>query len=174
MTGIAPAIICENPRFPHNIAMVTRLASCYGINQVWFTGSRIEVGANRKMRLPTKERMNVDIINNDNPLDQFSSNIIPVAVEFRDHSELLQDFVHPKNAVYIFGPEDGAISNRLLSKCHRFVVIPVRHCLNLSTSIATVLWDRKIKLNERHDQWDISEESPEELGLSGDNSWPKT
>ena len=173
MTSIAPSIICENPRFPHNLAMVVRLASCYGISQVWFTGNRIQLDSNRKMRLPQKERMNVDIIHHNDPLDQIDA--IPVAVEFREHSEKLQDFVHPKNAVYIFGPEDGAISNKLLSRCHRFVIIPVRHCLNLSTSVATILWDRCVKLNEdAFDPKDILEINPEAMGLSGDNSWPKT
>jgi hypothetical protein len=32
-----------------------------------------------------------------------------------------------------------------LSHCHRFVVIPTRHCLNLATAVATVLWDREYK-----------------------------
>jgi len=28
---------------------------------------------------------------------------------------------------------------------HRFVVIPTRHCLNLATAVATVLYDRACK-----------------------------
>lgn len=33
----------------------------------------------------------------------------------------------------------------LLCHCHRFVVIPTRHCLNLVTAVATVLRDREVK-----------------------------
>ncbi len=55
--------------------------------------------------------------------------------------EALHTFEHPENALYVFGPEDGSIPRVLLGHCHRFVVIPTRHCLNLATAVASVLWD---------------------------------
>ena len=39
----------------------------------------------------------------------------------------------------------ASVSKALLGHCHRFVVIPTRHCLNLATAVATVLWDREYK-----------------------------
>jgi tRNA(Leu) C34 or U34 (ribose-2'-O)-methylase TrmL len=73
------------------------------------------------------------------------SHPIPVAVEVREGAEPLHSFVHPEDAVYVFGPEDGSISPAILVRCHRVIVIPVRHCLNLATAVATVLWDRHVK-----------------------------
>lgn len=86
----------------------------------------------------------VEIINYDYPFEQFAD-AVPVAVEVRKTSESLHVFEHPPNAVYVFGPEDGSVSKPHISHCHRFVVIPTKHCLNLATAVATVLWDRQYK-----------------------------
>ena len=77
--------------------------------------------------------------------DEFPE-LTPVAVEVRKNSEMLSEFDHPLNALYVFGPEDGSISSVELRHCHRFVAIPTRHCLNLSMSVGTVLYDRQCKL----------------------------
>jgi tRNA(Leu) C34 or U34 (ribose-2'-O)-methylase TrmL len=149
--GVAPAILLINPKYAENVAKVVRLASCYGIEQIWWTGSRVDLDVAGKKRLPREERMrgyrDVSMIQHDYPFDQFPNNVIPVAIEVREHSESL--FEHPPNSVYVFGPEDGAINSVLLAHCHRFVVIPTRHCLNLATAVATVLWDRQYKQYRR-------------------------
>jgi tRNA(Leu) C34 or U34 (ribose-2'-O)-methylase TrmL len=146
--GRAPAIVLIDPKYAHNVGMVVRLASCYGLSQVWFTGERVSLDISTKRRLPREERMkgysDVEIINYDYPFEQFID-AVPVAVEVRDKSEPLHTFEHPDNAVYVFGPEDGSIAKPLISHCHRFVVIPTRHCLNLATAVASVLWDRQYK-----------------------------
>jgi hypothetical protein len=36
--GAPPAIVLANPKYAHNVAMTVRLASCYGLGQVWFSG----------------------------------------------------------------------------------------------------------------------------------------
>jgi hypothetical protein len=54
--GVAPAIILTNPKYPNNVGMVLRLASSYGIKQVWFTGDRVKIDLKGK-RLPREERM---------------------------------------------------------------------------------------------------------------------
>lgn len=146
--GVGPSLMLCNPRFPHNVGMSVRLASCYGLRQVWFTGDRVRLDLEKKKRLPREERMkgyrDVEMINYDRPLEQFPEDVVPVAVEVRPNSERLQDFVHPDKALYIFGPEDGSVAQTILQHCHRFVVIPTRknYCLNLATAVATVLWDR--------------------------------
>lgn len=155
--GVAPSIILDNPKFAVNVAQTVRLASCYGFKQVWWTGHRVALdieqqqSTSRKRRLPREERMKgykeVEMIEYDRPLDLFDL-VIPVAVEVREDSELLYDFEHPEHAVYVFGPEDGSVRKQLLHYCHRFVTIPSRHCLNLATAVATVLYDREKKLVE--------------------------
>lgn len=147
--GITPSIALIDPQYAHNVSMVVRLASCYGIPQVWFTGDRVRTDLDELKRLPREERMkgfkDVDIIHYDHVFDQFPKDVVPVAVEVREGSEPLHLFEHPENALYVFGPEDGSIPAALLRHCHRFIVIPTRHCLNLATAVSTVLWDRQVK-----------------------------
>jgi tRNA(Leu) C34 or U34 (ribose-2'-O)-methylase TrmL len=146
--GVAPAIALVDPKYPHNVGMVVRLASCYGLRQVWFSGDRVTLDPRKGERLPREERMkgykDVELVHYDHFFDQFPGTT-PVAVEVRANSEPLHTFEHPGNALYVFGPEDGSLPPALLPRCHRFVVIPTRHCLTLATAVATVLWDREYK-----------------------------
>lgn len=152
--GSTPGIVLVNPRFGHNVGMVVRLASCYGIPQLWYTGDRVRLELEKKARLPREERMkgwrDVQMCNFDRPLEAFPDDVVPVAVEVRANSERLHQFEHPEKAVYVFGPEDGDIPTSILTRCHRFVVIPTMHayCLNLATAVATVLYDRAFKRGE--------------------------
>jgi tRNA(Leu) C34 or U34 (ribose-2'-O)-methylase TrmL len=80
----------------------------------------------------------------DQPFERFGHEAVPVAIEVRAKSECLTLFEHPDQAVYVFGPEDGSISKGVLRHCHRFVHIPARHCLNLSTAVAVILAHRRM------------------------------
>lgn len=73
------------------------------------------------------------------------SDAVPVAVELRRNGESLIRFEHPERALYVFGPEDGSLGRAVLARCHRFLVIPTRHCTNLSAAVYTVLYDRHAK-----------------------------
>lgn len=150
----APAIVLHMPKYPHNVGQVVRLASAYGISQVWYSGERIRAALGE--RLPREERMrryeDVALINHPDPLARLCAAVpqaCPVAVELRPGSESLVDFIHPDGdspPIYIFGPEDGSLSGPIVKRCHRFVVIPSFECLNLATSVATILYDRMAKM----------------------------
>lgn len=146
--GTTPSIILVNPKYPHNVGAIVRAASCYGVGQVWYTGTRVATKLDWAKRLPREERMrgynHVQLINYDYPFDCFKG-AVPVAIEVRANSEPLPGFVHPERAVYVFGPEDGSLPQSVLRLCHRFVVIPSHHCLNLSAAVYTVLYDRMTK-----------------------------
>jgi len=143
------AIILINPKFPHNVGGALRAAACYGIEQVLFTGDRVSLEASRGYRLPREERMrgfrDVELRQTDRPFDLLDADAVPVAVEVRDQSESLVHFDHPKNAVYVFGPEDGSLTRGTLGLCHRFIAIPTLHCTNLAAAVYTVLYDRYAK-----------------------------
>ena len=148
--GHTPSIILWNPKYPHNVGAIVRLASCYGISQVWQCGDRVDiVSHDKEYRLPREERMrgyaDVTLLKTPRPLDYFPKGTNFVAVEFKENAESLPHFQHPKNAVYIFGPEDGSVPKVALIHCRRFVIIPTKQCLNLATSVATVLYDRHCK-----------------------------
>jgi tRNA(Leu) C34 or U34 (ribose-2'-O)-methylase TrmL len=145
--GILPAIVLIQPKFSHNLGAIIRAASCFGLRQVWYTGDRIEIG--RGGRLPREERMkgykDAELIQFDYPFDAMPSSAVPVAVELMKGAEPLYSFQHPDNAVYVFGPEDGTIGKATRVICHRFVVIPSRHCFNLASTVHMVLYDRALK-----------------------------
>jgi tRNA(Leu) C34 or U34 (ribose-2'-O)-methylase TrmL len=158
--GITPSIILTSPKYSANVGAAVRAASCFGAKQVWWTGNRFNLDDND--RLPREERMkgykDVELRQFDRPFDHFP-NAVPVAIELLPNSECLSDFVHPENAVYVFGPEDGSIPPVFRRHCHRFVSIPSKHCLNLAAAVYIVLYDRnqkeylstgvKIKLDEQ-------------------------
>lgn len=147
--GSTPAIALCDPRYSRNVGMIVRIASCYGIRQVWFSGQRIREDLRRFKRLPREERLKgyreVELRWSDRFFEGFSDDVVPVAVEVRAGTENLFEFEHPEKALYVFGPEDGSIPKVLHRHCHRFVVIPTRHCLNLAMAVGTVLYDRAAK-----------------------------
>lgn len=168
------SIILANPKYPHNVGAAVRAASCFGSSQVWFTGTRVPVEGHEGYRLPREERMkgykDVDLINYDYPFEKLNGPITPVAIELRANSEVLVDFVHPKNPVYVFGPEDGSIPKVFLRHCHRFVVIPTNHCVNLAAAVYLVLYDRRLKRHQSGVERcsDMSEVLCEDRGFIGD------
>ena len=141
--GKSPAVLLTNPKYPRNVGAVIRAASCFGVEQVWYTGNRFKL--DEEKRLPREERMKgygkVTLIQNDYPYDQFKG-VTPVAIELTPNAEPLTEFEHPENALYVFGPEDGSIPQVSMRHCHRFVAIPTFHCTNLAAAVYIVLYDR--------------------------------
>lgn len=172
--GKAPAIALVNPKFSHNVGAAVRAASCFGAKQVWWTGNRVRLDA--KKRLPREERMkgykDVELRQFDQVYDMFDADVVPVAIELRKNSEALQTFVHPEKALYVFGPEDGSLSGTHLSRCHRFVVIPTRHCVNLSAAVYIILYDRFMKEFPNASIHDVLNEKRHEMGIfAGDDNF---
>lgn len=151
--GRTPAIVLLQPKYEHNVGGALRNAVAYGVPQVWMTGNRVTLD-DPKHRLPREERMKTyggtRLYAFDRPLDCFAG-AVPVCVEVSNEAERLHDFVHPANALYVFGPEDGHVAQAIRARCHRFVTIPTAVCLNLATAVATVLYDRA------HKEWEASQ-----------------
>mgnify|MGYP006282697887 CR=1 FL=1 len=146
--GVAPAVLLINPKYDRNVGAAQRACSCFGVHQLWWTGDRVTLEVEKGQRLPREERMkgykDVELRQHDYPFDEFPG-CTPVAIEVRENSEMLTDFVHPENPLYVFGPEDGSIPRKTLQHCHRFVVIPTRHCTNLAAAVYIMLYDRMLK-----------------------------
>jgi tRNA(Leu) C34 or U34 (ribose-2'-O)-methylase TrmL len=139
----APGVVLINPKFPHNVGATIRACSCFSLEALVWTGSRVDVS--KYQRLPREERMkgykSVQFENAPRPFDLFED-FTPVCVEVYEQSEPLTTFEHPENAVYIFGPEDGSVPQVIRRLCHRFVHIPAHFCLNLSAAVNVVLAHR--------------------------------
>lgn len=57
----------------------------------------------------------------------------------------LPDYQHPDNAVCVFGPEDGTISQAIIDRVDAVVYVPTVDCMNLAASVNVVLYDRLAK-----------------------------
>jgi len=149
LIGRCPSVVLVNPKHPANLGQAWRACSGFGVEQLWFTGDRMFRACAGLTRLPREERMkgykDVTVIHDDRFLDRFDSPVIPVCVEVMHGAEDLTTFAHPKNALYIFGPEDGSVPKWLHYHCHRFLGIPTDHCLNLAAAVCTILYDRRAK-----------------------------
>jgi tRNA(Leu) C34 or U34 (ribose-2'-O)-methylase TrmL len=148
--GRPPAVALIDPKYPHNVGAALRACSCWGLRQLWWTGDRVTQQVPRGERLPREERMKgyraVELIRDDRVFDRFAAGgVTPVAVELRPAAESLVEFEHPADALYVFGPEDGSLPKPVRLLCHRFVVIPTHHCLNLAAAVNVVLYDRRLK-----------------------------
>lgn len=136
-----------NPKFPHNVGNAVRTLSCFGLENLVWTGARVE--PEKLDRLPREERMKgykeVKWQRTQRPFDMFKGDNVPVCVELHPGAQSLVSFEHPEDAVYLFGPEDGEVPQVLRRFCHHFVFIPTHHCLNLATAVTVVLYDRRAK-----------------------------
>jgi len=76
------------------------------------------------------------------------SNCHLVGVELIDEAEILPSFKHPKRAVYVLGPEKGALSCGLISRCDFTVKIPTKFCINVAMAGAIIMYDRILSLGD--------------------------
>lgn len=155
---MSAAVLLTNPRFPHNVGAAIRACAVFGAPTMRWTGGRVldpredDVGG----RLPREERMKayakvdwqaMPSMFETRPVEYFARwSVTPVCVEVAENAESLVDFIHPENAVYVFGPEDGGVAKGVRGACHRFVCIPSDGCLNLAAAINVVLYDRAAKV----------------------------
>lgn len=147
--GRTPAVILWNPKYGFNCGAAYRNCAAWGAEQLWIKGDRYEPDI--LQRLPREERMKVykeevALFRAERPFDYFAPDIVPVAIEVMPTAEVLtNDWLHPDNPVYVFGPEDGSLSGAVLAQCHRFVMLPARHCLNLANAVGSVLQHRMLQ-----------------------------
>lgn len=157
------AIALIDPKYVYNLGGVVRAAACFNADTVYYRGDRLdrelgsEIGAfshwphrtGDQARIPRELRMySVKIVKLASDRDIFAlteNHITPVCVENIEGFEQLAAFIHPKNAIYIFGPEDGELNGYVRSHCMRHVRIPSEFSLNLSAAVNIVLYDRSTK-----------------------------
>ncbi len=133
-----------NPKSPENVGMVMRAAGCYAANGVFYTGERFNRA--RKFFTDTKNaHEKIPLQAADDLLAIIPSNTKIVAVELIEGATPLIQFEHPERAFYIFGPEDGSLSQAVLDVCDHVVYIPTIGCMNLAATVNVVLYDRLAK-----------------------------
>lgn len=131
----------ESPKFSENVGSALRAAGCYGAAMVAASGQRFkDIPTDTKKLYKHLPYLTVDDLRQAVP-----HMCVPVAVELLPDAVPLPDYQHPERAFYIFGPEDGSISDSVLKWARQRVYVPTKGCMNIAATINVVLYDRQCK-----------------------------
>lgn len=148
-------IALTNPKSPTNVGAVMRAAGCYNADQVIYNGNRYALAAKYN-----KNTLKTDTFNMQDkiPLLQVESFIsikdslesIPptakiICVDLVEGATPLPHFIHPSEAVYIFGPEDSSVKQDIIDIADEVVYVPTVGCMNLAATVNVLLYDRLAK-----------------------------
>ncbi|WP_028025492.1 RNA methyltransferase [Enterovibrio calviensis] len=133
-----------NPKTPENVGSVMRAAGCYGVNSVFYTGTRYDRAA--KFCTDTKNRvLDTPLIGVEDLKAIVPVGCIPIAVELAEGAKPLPDYKHPARAFYIFGPEDNSLKKEITDFCAETIYVPTNGCMNLAAAVNVILYDRMAK-----------------------------
>lgn len=154
-TSSAVIIGLHNPKSPTNVGAVMRAAGCYNATQVRYNGTRYNRAA--KFQTDTQNiHQRIELVEMDSLTAGLDHKVEIVCVELVVGATALPDFVHPAQALYLFGPEDGSLPQELVDQAQHVVYVPTHGCMNLAATVNVVLYDRLAKtLGPRDDQQQV-------------------
>ncbi|MDR9829394.1 RNA methyltransferase [Vibrio sp. FNV 38] len=133
-----------NPKNPTNVGAVMRAAGCYGATQVRYNGERYNRAT--KLQADTKKaHQHIGLVEMPDLTADLASDVEIVCVELAVGATSLPNFTHPKNAIYLLGPEDSSLPQEVVDKAHHVVYVPTNGCMNLAATANVVLYDRLAK-----------------------------
>lgn len=137
-----------NPKSPQNMGSILRAAGCYQVQSIRYTGERYARA--KAFQTDTKNvHLDIKVSHVDEVINAVSDiNLSKVAVELVEGATPLPNFVHPKDALYIFGPEDGSIEQEVVDQCDHVVYVPTVGCMNLAATVNVLLYDRLAKTTQ--------------------------
>lgn len=134
----------SNPKSPTNVGAVMRAAGCFGVDAVFYTGTRYDKAA--RFHTDTKNRtLSIPLTGVDELLDEVPEGMAVVCVELVEGATPLPEFNHPEQALYVFGAEDSTLRQSMIDRADAVVYIPTTGCLNLAATVNVVLYDRLVK-----------------------------
>jgi tRNA(Leu) C34 or U34 (ribose-2'-O)-methylase TrmL len=149
-----------NPKTPSNVGGIMRAAGCYSVDQVIYTGHRYTHAAKfigsknntdtQKLgeKIPLIAIEDFLQLRQSSPQQQLAK--LPestkiICVDLVEGATPLPHFQHPEQALYVFGPEDGTISQEVIDQADDVVYVPTVGCMNLAASVNVLLYDRLAK-----------------------------
>ena len=138
----------SNPKSPENVSSVMRAAGNFRVDCVFYSGQRYPRALKHNPATPNISRsvsQNIPLSGVSSLIDQVPDEMKIVCVEFAEDAIPLPEYQHPDNAFYIFGPEDGTISQQVIDRADAVVYVPTIGCMNLAATVNVVLYDRLTK-----------------------------
>lgn len=158
MHNQAVSIGLIKPKSPGNVGAVMRAAGCFRAEAVFYTGSRYDRAV--KFSTDTKDvHQDIPLTNVEQLLDALPEYTQLVCIELVEGAIPLAEYRHPDRAYYIFGPEDGTISQDVIDRADDVVYIPTIGSLNLAASVNVVLYDRLCKADPGYGNDDLIRQS---------------
>ena len=135
-------IALDRPADPVNVGHVLRAALCFQARMIILGQPSADINVRRLPTDPTRAYRHVPVIEVDDLLEATPRDTALVAVEIVPDAIALPDFVHPERACYVFGPESGAVADRILKRSDYRLRVPTAVSLNLGMTVGIVLYDR--------------------------------
>lgn len=135
-------VALDRPADPVNVGHVLRAALCFQARMIILSQPSENINVRRLPTDPTRAYRHVPVIEVDDLIEATPRDTALVAVEIVPDAIALPEFVHPERACYIFGPESGAVSDRILKRSDYRLRVPTAVSLNLGMTVGIVLYDR--------------------------------
>jgi tRNA(Leu) C34 or U34 (ribose-2'-O)-methylase TrmL len=147
MTESTLSIGLINPKSPVNVGLVMRAAGCFQVGSVFYTGERYDRAASFNTDTQNVS-LNIPLTWVPSLPGDVADNTQVVCVELVVGAIPLPAYQLPDKALYIFGPEDGTINQKVIDRADSVVFIPTIGSLNLAAAVNVILYDRLAKLPE--------------------------
>ena len=135
----------DRPTDPVNVGHALRAAFCFDARLVIIGGDTPSIRLSKLTTDPMRSFRHIPVIKSKNLLDAVPEGTTVVGIELCDDASTLMDFKHPERACYVFGPENGVLSDEILERCAHKIMIPTMASLNLGMTVNIAMYDRLAK-----------------------------
>lgn len=133
-----------NGKTPENLGVLWRSAQNLGASFIFTIGNRYA-----KQACDTHNAVASLPYFHYKTFDEFYAHLpkgaMLVGVELVEEAVLLEDFVHPRNCVYLLGAEDHGLSKEAINRSHHLLKFDTPRSLNVSVAGSIVMYDRSVK-----------------------------
>jgi tRNA (guanosine-2'-O-)-methyltransferase len=133
-----------NGKTPENLGVLWRTAQNLGANYIFTIGKRYA-----KQACDTHNAVGAIPYFHYKTFDDFYSHLpkgaMLIGVELTDSAVWLQDFKHPRNAVYLLGAEDHGLPNMVIEKALHLIKFNTPKSLNVAVAGSIIMYDRSVK-----------------------------